>query len=94
MSYWNYRVVVDLESSEPLPTMSEVYYNNDDSPYAYSDAALCGEDSDELTKQLDRFRVALKKEWLYYPDDFVKFEKEEEYKSFRETVGRINTDDL
>lgn len=75
MSYWNHRVVVDTTYTEALPVICEVYYNSDNVPFAYSEATICGEDIEELQKEVDRFNRAIKVEWLYYPEDF---EKEEE----------------
>lgn len=74
MSYWNHRVVVDTTYKEALPVICEVYYNDYEIPFAYSEARVSGEDKEELLKEIDRFNKAIMVEWLYYPEDFEKEE--------------------
>lgn len=74
MSYWNYRVVVESgEGKEDiLPEVFEVYYNDEHVPYGYSRASVCGESTDELLTEVQRFKDAIMQRWLVFPDDFEK----------------------
>jgi hypothetical protein len=55
MSHWNHRVVKEvLKDGEEWYTVREVFYNDDDTIYAYTDdpVDICGESVDEIRKYL------------------------------------------
>lgn len=55
MSHWNHRVVKEiLKGGEEWYTIREVFYNDDDTIYAYTDDAIdiSGESIDDLRKYL------------------------------------------
>ena len=68
---WNHRIVdVSDGTEEPIYEIREVFYNSKNEPVFHSDAAVVGENLDELQELLYMFAEAFNKPILNSTTDF------------------------
>jgi hypothetical protein len=73
MSHWNHRVIKEQLAGEDWYSVREVFYNDDDSIYAYTEEPvdICGESIENLREYLQWCLASLDKDILI--DGEVKF---------------------
>ena len=61
MSFWNHRLIKSVTPEGDWYAIHEVHYNDDGTPYAYTEnpAVLCGNDAEEIKVTLERMKHAL-----------------------------------
>ena len=68
---WNHRIVdVSDGNEEPIYEIREVFYNSKGLPYGHSDAAIVGEDIEEMKEVLYKFAEAFNQPILNSTTDF------------------------
>ena len=68
---WNHRIVdVSDGVEEPIYEIREVFYNSKGLPYGHSDAAIVGENLEEMQEVLYHFAEAFNKPILNSTTDF------------------------
>ena len=79
--HWNCRVVVVQEpedvTDEPLMEVCEVFYNEKNEPYGYSETSVMSETLEGLSQHLERMKDALALPVLRQSDFVGRFEDEE-----------------
>lgn len=78
--HWNYRIVIDTETSPTVATVCEVYYDGDGKPFGFSRASVIFDsevDGDmkfavrSITEQLENMMEDTLKPILTHPQDFT-----------------------
>jgi len=67
MMTWNHRMVncPSENDGDDLLMFKEVFYDENDVPYAYSDMYLCGESREEMVELAERLLKAAQQEVLH-----------------------------
>jgi hypothetical protein len=69
---WNHRIVSTIdELGSEFFELAEVFYDVDGAPYAYGQATVAGEQVEQLTEEVERFKRSLDLPILKYPEDFT-----------------------
>ncbi len=61
MSHWNHRVVKQTIEGEDFFSIREVFYNDDETVYAYTEnpTGVCGESIDDIREQISQILKSL-----------------------------------
>ena len=69
---WNYRLVESKEDNTVV--LAEVYYNDDGTPYGFTEAGVLGEDTNEAREVYDMMKEAFTKPTIDEDKDIRPFD--------------------